>query len=86
MPYARHRSRLIDNQQAFATTWKEKRSKEMIINKYKLLLTAVPFPVEVTVQATSLVAATKKAKKTSWVKPLRPGRVLEYEILERKEV
>ncbi len=59
----------------------------MKITSYKLFLQAIPFPVEWTVSATNLKAATKKAKeeiKTHY--NILTGKLISHEILSQKEI
>jgi len=59
----------------------------MKITTYRLLIAAVPFPVEWKTSATNLQAAVKKAR--SEIKRhfnLSTGKLIEHQILSQKEI
>ena len=59
----------------------------MKIIKYKLLLSAVPFPIEWAVLASSLKAAIKKAKsEIKYHFNLNTSKLIEYEILKEEQI
>ena len=61
----------------------------MLLITYKLLIPAIPFPFEGIATATNLKTAINKVKfqaKCSGVKACRGNKVIEQEIINRKEI
>ena len=56
----------------------------MIVYRYKMLLEAVPFPLEVAIVASTLEAAIAKAKRQN--RTLHIGKLIDHEVLAHIEI